>query len=72
MKLPIHMVCSCKFVRADVCVVRFVVNLSVNRRSNFKLDFPPSCSRGMQNADEQILQGILQRSYAVGKTKICF
>ena len=27
MKLPIHMVCSCKFVRVDVCVGSFMVNL---------------------------------------------
>ena len=49
MKLPVHMVCSCKFVRADVCVGRFVVNLSVNQRTNCKLDQRPwlflQCSR---------------------------
>ena len=27
MKFPIHMVCSCKFVRVDVCVETFEVNL---------------------------------------------
>ena len=27
MKFSIHMVCSCKFVRVDVCVENFYVNL---------------------------------------------
>ena len=43
MKLPIHMVRSCKFVRVDVCVGCFVVNLSVNQRINRKLDLAFSC-----------------------------
>ena len=34
MKLSIHMVCSCKFVRADVCVGRFVVNLRVDSKQD--------------------------------------
>ena len=63
MKLPIHMVCSCKFVRADVCVGRFVANLSVDLPTNSKLNSAFICGalKGIQ-MNTYMLHGILYRS----------